>query len=250
MNSLVSEEHLLLKVEQKVTSADTDMIARLRVGALVNFLIQSAIDSADQLGFGFDKLREQSLFWVMNRLTLEIEKPLMWNEHCIVETWPKDLEKILYIRDFVIKDNTGNSIVKATSGWLAVDIERKRPRLVQTIHENYFTDLAQKHALAFVPEKLNGVAEGEFFECKTEFSDYDLNGHVTSTRYIDWMMNTFNTAYHLEHYPRKISVNFMKETMPDDLIQLKRVETDKNCYLFEGINRSNGAIAFRGYIGF
>lgn len=250
MNTSEKENILLLKIDQKVTSADTDMMARLRVGALVNFLIQGAIDSADQLGFGFQELRQQSLFWVMNRLTLEIEKPLKWSDRCVVETWPKDLEKILYIRDFFIKDKDGVNIAKATSGWLAVDIERKRPRLVQTIHENYFTDLSDKHALDFVPEKLNGVSEGEVFECRTEFSDYDLNGHVTTTRYIDWMMNTFTTAFHLEHYPRKISVNFMKETMPDDLIELKRAEVGENCFLFEGINRSNGAIAFRGYIGF
>ncbi len=64
-----TEEELISVSTFKVTSADTDMEARLRLGALVNFLIQAAINSADALGFGFGGIRGQQLFWVLTNQT-------------------------------------------------------------------------------------------------------------------------------------------------------------------------------------
>ena len=80
------------------------MFARIRAGAMVNLLIQSAINSAESLGFGFAELREQKLFWVLSRLTVEIYHPLKWNEEAEVETWPKSVEGLLYTRDYIVRD--------------------------------------------------------------------------------------------------------------------------------------------------
>ena len=96
MNEL-TESNLTTLSHFKITSADTDMHARIRLGSLVNLLIQSAIDSADKLGFGYGGIRHQNLFWVLSRLTLEIYRPLKWYESVEVETWPKDVERILYL---------------------------------------------------------------------------------------------------------------------------------------------------------
>jgi hypothetical protein len=46
----ISEEALVTTIQSRVSSAETDMNARIRLGALVNLLIQSAISSADALG--------------------------------------------------------------------------------------------------------------------------------------------------------------------------------------------------------
>ena len=58
----LTEKSLTLNTNFSVTSADTDMFSRLRLGGLINFLIQSAIQSADDLGFGFGDISNQKLF--------------------------------------------------------------------------------------------------------------------------------------------------------------------------------------------
>ena len=50
----------------KIDSADTDMFGRIRLGSLVNLLIQAATNSADKLGFGYKNIQEQKLFWVLS----------------------------------------------------------------------------------------------------------------------------------------------------------------------------------------
>ena len=249
MNEL-NEKNLTSTLNFTVSSAETDMYARLRLGSTVNYLIQAASDSADRLGFGYGGIRQQNLFWVLSRLTLEIYRPLKWHEIIEVETWPKNIERILYLRDFILRDSERNIVARATSGWLAIDLESKRIKKIEGIHADFFIHLKNKYALAESPAKLHPVGGGREFEINTGYFDIDLNGHVTTTRYVDWMMDTFDPEFHKDKFPRKLSLNLMKETMPDEVIRLTRKADDKDNFMFEGLNLNNDAIAFRASVEF
>jgi acyl-ACP thioesterase len=249
MEEILTNDLTLISKFQ-VTSADTDMEGRLRLGSLLNFLIQSAINSADNLGFGFGGLRQQKLFWVLSRLTIEIYNPIIWHSLVEVETWPKNIDGILYLRDFILRNEEQVPVARATSGWLAIDLESKRPKKVDAIHEEMFVHLKNKHALQQLPEKLNKLSQGDSFKVTSTFFDLDLNKHVTSTRYIDWMMDSFELDFHRNHFPKKISINFMKETMLGDNILIMRSQPVDKEFHFEGTNTSQNSTAFRAKINF
>ena len=101
-----------------------------------------------------------------------------------------------------------------------------------------------------MPEKLQATAEGDAFTVQSGYFDFDLNRHVTSTRYIDWMMDTFPVDFHFTNFPKKISVNFMKETMPGDSIHIIRSNKSETQFTFEGTNMMHKTVAFRGKIEF
>ena len=246
----LSDNDLTLYNNFKITSADTDMFMRVRLGAVVNLLIQSAINSAESLGFGFKGLRKQQLYWVLSRMTVEIYQPLTWNQEVVVETWPKTLEGLLYMRDYIVRDKAQNIIARATSGWLAIDTETKKPKILDAIESEIFVYLKEKHALQESPEKLPSSANGDAFDVHSRYFDFDLNRHVTSTRYIDWMMDTFTVDFHKNHYPTKLSINFMKETLPGDSLTIIRSSQDGLQYTFEGTNHAHKTVAFRGKIDF
>ena len=246
----LTENDLTLYTGFKITSAETDMFTRLRVGALVNLLIQSAINSAESLGFGFSGLRKQQLFWVLSRLTVEIYHPLKWNQETEVETWPKTVEGLLYMRDFIVRDKSQNIMARATSGWLAIDTETKKPKVIDGLQAELFVHLKEKHGIQQLPEKLPTTPAGDAFTIHSGYFDFDLNRHVTSTRYIDWMMDTFPVDFHFTNFPKRISVNFMKETMPGDSINIIRSNKSGTQYTFEGTNLMHKTVAFRGKIDF
>ncbi len=246
----LSEGELTLYSNYKITSAETDMYGRIRAGAVVNLLIQSAINSAESLGFGFDGLKEQKLFWVLSRLNVEIYQPLTWHQEAVVETWPKTIEGLLYMRDYIIRDTEQSIIARATSGWLAIDTATKKPKVIDGLQAEMFVHLKEKHGLNEAPEKLPTVPEGDDFEIRSGYFDLDLNRHVTSTRYIDWMMDTFSIDFHKKNFPKRIAVNFMKETMPGDTIRIIRSATEKDQYSFEGTNLLHKTVAFRGKVDF
>jgi medium-chain acyl-[acyl-carrier-protein] hydrolase len=241
---------LILHSAFKVTSADTDMDARLRPGALLNFLIQSAIQSADALGFGFGGLRQEKLFWVLSRMTIHINRPLKWYDIVDVETWPKDIDGLMYLRDYILRDHSGIVVSTATSGWLAVNIETKRPGKIEGIQATILDRLKSKHAIESHPEKLPGIVPDTTCEKAITYFDIDLNKHVTSTRYVDWMMDSIPSDYLVNHYPSSISINYMKENQLGDTIHLHSVQPVPNLFCFEGTNKTKGLASFRGKFEF
>ncbi len=246
----VIENELVTVSDFRVTSADTDLLGRLRLGSAVNFLIQAAIDSADRLGFGYRSLKKKNMFWVLSRLTLELYRPLRWYETLSVETWPKKVERLLYLRDFILRDDQGREAARATSGWLTVDLATRRLKKVAGLEAERFERLRDRQALERAPEKLPPLEEGHYFEKQAGYFDLDLNGHVTSTRYLDWMMDTLPIDFHRLYYPSELSLNVLKETLPEETIRLLRAEAEDGRYLFSGFNLSNGSNAFRAALTF
>ncbi len=243
-------KNLVTETEFTVSSADADMYGRVRPGALSNFFIQAAVASADHLGFGFENLQEHKLFWVLCRLTVEITRPLQWREAVRIETWPKTIDKLLYIRDFTAHAG-GGICARATSGWLAVDIEKKRPKQVKGIEARLFDHLKDRHALSYPPQRIGAVINGTAGrEIAVTYYDIDLNKHVTSTRYIDWMLDAFPAEYHAAHYPEKLSINYAKEILPEKNIRLMQKQAGPEEYEFEGKDVEGGANHFKGRIRF
>jgi len=240
---------LRLKKKFQITSADTDMHSRLKISALANYLIQAAISSAEQLDFGFETLKKDNLFWVLNRLTIEVYRPLKWSEIAEVETWPKNLERIFYIRDFIVRDNQGDIVAKATSAWLSIDIKSKRPGLFKGDKIKAFSALNNLHALNYSPLKLGPTQKDSAIQITPSYFDIDLNKHVTSTRYIDWMMDHFSLDFHKNNYPNHLSINYMKETMCNEKIDMG-FESQASKNSFEGFNADQAKVAFRGQIDF
>lgn len=246
----MTEKELVISSKFSITSADTDINARLRPGALVNWLIQMAIRSADSMGFGFEELKKQDLFWVLSSLTLEIERPLMWYDEAEIITWPKNVHNLMYVRDFLIKEPRGDIIGRATSGWFAIDLARHRPRKVEGDHSEIFDILRDRHAMERLPEKLLPAGEGNSRDLFTTYYDIDLNRHVTSVRYIDWMMDSVPLDVLLSASPKRLTINYLKEIGINETVRVTTRPGQDGIYHFEGMKTASGSVAFRGRIGF
>lgn len=232
-----------------IYSHDTDLNSRIRVSALVNIMAQSAIKSADKLGFGFDVLRSKNMTWMLGRLSLEIYDKISYDQTITVETWPKTVEGFLYIRDFIVRNEKEKVVARATTGWLGVDLTRKKLINVDFINENFYK-LNDKHGLEYQPVKIDKFETNEIFSIKSTYFDIDMNKHVTATRYIDWMFDTFPLDFIENNFPSKIHVNYLKEIKLGDEILLRKKRLDPTTFYFDATNETSGKEAFRCMIKF
>ncbi len=232
----------------EVTSADADMFGRLRPGALLNFMIQAAGKSADSLGFGFNNLEQIKLFWVLSRFKIQFVRQVQWMEKIVVHTWPKDLNGLLYLRDFQIENEKGEIVGRASSAWLAIDAQSRRPKIIQGLHEP-FTALSKFHALEEIPEKLAAVSGKTISERLVTYTDVDVNKHLTSVRYVDWIMDSFDIEHHEHFYPKSFSVNYLKENQWNESIRIDS-EKKEDSFLFEGVNLQKNQSSFRAKLTF
>lgn len=239
-----------LKIEFKAQFSETDSHSRMRIGAIINILIQSAVKASDKLGFGVKQVAKEDLFWVLSKLNLRIEKEIKWKDKISIETWPKDLDRFFYIRDFIIRDKDNNILARATSSWLLINKKYKRPKIISGMNKDYFNDTRNTNSITEYPITLKKISEGESFHLKTKYFDLDFNKHVTSSRYIDWLMDTFSLEFHKNNYPKQVEINYLKETMSDENIELKREQINNKEYLFEGVNVDKNHVCYRAKISF
>jgi acyl-ACP thioesterase len=215
-----------------VTSADVDFHQKLRWSSLTNMLIQVAANHAELLEWGVDLIK-YNLVWVLSGMQIQLDEYPKWNEEVLIKTWTKGINRLFYLRDFIISNAEGKQIGRATSNWLLIDIDKRRPKL-HDINSEVFKQNLDKHAIKdFVP-KLAFTAKGEVeTDFRVRFSDIDLNKHLTTTRYIDWVFDSYQLSQLIERMPRQLTLNFIKEVIFDEKIKMYRSKVSDNTDQFQ-----------------
>jgi medium-chain acyl-[acyl-carrier-protein] hydrolase len=96
------------------------------VPALAAFLQEAAAHSAHALGYSVPQLLEKNLTWVLSRLRIRLRELPGWKAELTVQSWPSGLERLFALRDYRILEQ-GREIVAATSAWLMLDVQSRRP---------------------------------------------------------------------------------------------------------------------------
>ena len=236
--------------EYLVTSADVDFEQKLRFSSFTNFLIQIAWRHAEQLGWGVEELHKHNLVWVLSGLQLELDEYPKWRETITIETWPKGINRLFYLRDFLIKNNQGKVIGRATSNWILIDIEKRRPKLHQLDDEVFKANL-DRHAIADLLPNLKPEGDIENTTGFTvRFSDVDINQHLTTTRYIDWMFDTYTPDQIAKTRPKGLVVNFAKEIKFDQEVNMQRLVESEKITDFRLIHSKENTIFFKARLYF
>lgn len=247
----MSSSHFILKENFQITSADTDFSKTLKPSGLINMLIQAAWHHAEILGFGVDMMHRESLVWMLSRIQAKIYLQPLWNENLSIITWPKGIRRLFYIRDFEVHNSLNSIVAHATSEWLLIDVKAKRPRLYNP-ENNIFNKNKGKHALMNVVPILESTnINAESFSNRVTYSDVDLNRHLTTTRYIDWMMDTFSMDFHSRNKCMGLTLNFIREIPYDEKVDIQRSEDNSsNCFSFAFKKHATEKDLFRGHLCF
>ncbi len=240
-----------IKEDYRITSADADFCRQLKVSSLIDLFIQTAWKHAEIMGYGVKNMDESGLAWMLVRLHVKIDSLPKWNEQLSITTWPKGIRRLFYLRDFLVHNEKGETIVKATSEWLMIDIRAKRPKLKDPESIAFKMNIGL-HALENEIAALESPDKTtENFEFSARYSDLDLNRHVTASRYIDWMFDTFDCAFLENHKCRELILNYLHEISFNEKVLLKRKsETADGNFLFESVSAATGKVFFRGKICF
>ena len=224
----------------KLRTFDVDLTNHVKISSIFNFMQESAANSADSLGFGYDQLIDEQLFWVLSRAKIEcISLPSLGDE-IRIETWPCGLDKIFALRDFLIYDGDNTLVAKATTSWLMIDGKTKRPvrndilaqRLPRIEATNVFDEPCGK---------IETVADPEFIhEMKVSYTDIDINQHLNNVRYIEYILNCFPTEMYKNKSIKGLQVNFLNESRYNDQIRLCKANAGEGntTYYIEGINQN------------
>lgn len=237
-NSATKDISILTK-DFPILSYHADHKGRLSLSNLCNFLQEIAWNHANILGVGYDHLAENNQFWVLIRMYIEIYAYPLWQETITIHTWPKGTEAFMALRDFKVFDKAGSLAAAASTGWLILDKNTKRPVRLEQFRKRVPLREAE-HALSKKLVKLD--AKGETIASVPHivgYSDLDVNNHVNNAKYTEWIMDAWYGLSEVPSIPAartavtRFEINFQSEAFLGEevTITLRRTTdgTDSFC---------------------
>lgn len=195
-------------------------------------LQDAAWQHADKLGYGYNDLGTQDLFWVLSRQHVQIIRWPIWSEVVKIITWPSGIEGIFAKRDFEIwVDNELCGI--CSTDWLMVDIKTKRPIRPHFKPETEFGPRTHAHINT---KKINATdCTFKLNNSSVRYSDIDVNQHVNNAKYAQWILDALPADFLDRHLVTNYEVNFIAEaTLGDDveLMSKQEINTTENFFSF------------------
>lgn len=180
------------------------------------------------LGFGYDDLIKTKTAWILSRVHVEFPDTPLWREEMTLTTWHKGLNRLFFIRDFVMTDKQGRERVKATTSWLVLNLETRSmvrdPKLVEegTIcTENAIENQADKVRM---PRDVEAVPVHEHI---VGYSDVDMLGHANNAMYMQWAMDAVDYELASTKPVKEFTINFNHEIKAGEKVTLYRACVQK-----------------------
>ncbi|WP_456427504.1 acyl-[acyl-carrier-protein] thioesterase [Rhodocaloribacter sp.] len=202
----------------RVRSYEVEPSGRASVETLCHYLETAASAHAQVLGFSIEHLVAHNLTWVLTRLHLRVEAFPHWRDEVRLTTWPSGQNGLFATREFLLHDAAGNLLARATSGWVTIDLARRRPvRLPAFFRDLTFPD--RPRALDDAFPRLRPPAVDAFERrFRVRYGDLDLNGHVNNVQYVAWAVETMPPAFIEAHRLADLQIHLRAETHYDDRV--------------------------------
>lgn len=231
---------------------DVDFHKKLKLSSLFSYFQDTANLASEELDLGIHFLLEKyGVTWVLMRIRTDIIRHPVLNEEITIETWPITPTKVEFGRDFLVRDKHGEVIVKGVSSWILMDINSRRIRRTDSIKHDYVA--TDERAIVCELGKIRSFGHLETAYRKTiGYSDIDLNGHLTNSKYVDYIMDCFSIEEHQKNDIRSLEVNYLNEALPGETLILKKdtSQQDKNIIYVEGVEETKQKTSFRAQFSF
>lgn len=222
------EAPLSLEKSYSIIAAGCDAARRLPPSALVADIISLAVAHADRLGVGYAAMEPNGIMWVMGRLSIEVSRwPAMFDLFTL-ETWVEGINRIMSERDFEIRVN-GATAGYARTIWSAIDTTTRRAASLAPVMKG-LGDVATPDRPCPIDKAPRLAAPAEPRDTagyRFSLSDLDFNRHVTTTRYVDLMIDTIPLELYDRSAISRIDLAFHREARYGDSVDiLSRRDTD------------------------
>jgi acyl-ACP thioesterase len=187
------------------------------------------------LGFGYDDLIKTNTAWILSRVNVKFIDTPLWRDDVTLTTWHKGLNRLFFLRDFVMTDKEGRERVKATTSWLVLNLETRSmvrdPKLMEegtVCTDNAIETPADKVRM---PRDVEAVP---VYERVVGYSDVDMLGHANNAMYMQWAMDAVDYELASSKPVKEFTINFNHEIKAGEKVTLYRacVEKEDGLHIF------------------
>ena len=202
-----------------------DFRGRVTLPMIGNYLIHAASSHAGERGFGFNDMSERHTAWVLSRLAIEMKEYPTAFDKINLYTWIDEVGRLFTSRCFELADENGKTFGFARSIWAAIDVETRRPTLLDIEALGKYID--ERPCPIEKPGKImpaENKAEGIPYSIK--YSDLDINGHFNSVKYIEHLLDLFDIDQFKTREIGRLEIAYQSEGKQGMPLTLHKAESD------------------------
>jgi len=206
--------------EYSISFYEVDTKNEVFLPVLWSFMQETAWHHADHLRVGYSDLWERQFFWVLSRLSIQMEEYPRWGDRIKIKTWLAGIGRLFALRHFSIADSRGNLIGMAKSAWLVLDLKSRRPQRIQPVFKHIlhlFDDLPSTEEPEKLPSPVRSKMEKSY---SVRYSDIDMHHHVNNIKYIEWILDSYPFEMNQTHQIHTFEINFLAESSYGDAISI------------------------------
>jgi medium-chain acyl-[acyl-carrier-protein] hydrolase len=206
----------VFRVESHVSYFDVDPRLRYTATAYWRTLQDAAAGHATAIGVATEQLRRQGQTWMLSRMIVEVDRAPLLGESLIVETWPStQLRGVRAVRDFAMTNSRGETLARASSLWVIVDLNTRRPLRVPDEILRLRTDPG--YSIPSFRDSLPvSIETTRTFQA--EWSDADQNEHVNNVSYVRWVIDAHPRNFLETHELHSIELHYLRELAVGDAV--------------------------------
>lgn len=217
------------RYEYVAESFHCDFTHRLFMGHLGNHLLNAADCHSAARGFGMPKLTPIRKTWVLARLVIEMTEMPQQYSHFVVETWIESVMRLFTNRNFRISDGeTGRTLGYGRSVWALIDTDTRQPQDITEAADGAIMPwvVADRQCPIGTPSRVKVSSGAELVSVvSVKYSDIDVNGHVNSVKYIEHVLDLFDTDWFAGRDLQRIDIAYVAESRYGDRLALYEEQT-------------------------
>ena len=213
----MSELPFIYETDYIVRSYEIDTTGHVRPLTLLNYMQDAAGEHAARLGLSVLDLFKRNLTWVLSRYHVRFHSFPAVHSRIHLKTWPSGREGRFALREFQLQDESGTPVITASTSWMLLDLETRRPVRV----DKHLPDLPINPE-RMVDDMFQSLPAMSEFSCELPFrvrhGDVDLNKHVNNVVYVDWALETLPPDLIGKLQPASVEISYRAESYYGDRI--------------------------------
>ena len=198
------------------------------------------------VGLGLNEISKTGCAWVVLNWQMQIIKRPAYNDELTAYTWSTSVDKLFAERDFRITDKNGDTIVIATSRWIYMDINRRRPvRITPKIMDRYESEPENR----VFTEKITktDIPDTDYIEIAYNIlrRDVDHLGHMHNISYLDAAYDVMPEEYFNGPHFNFVSIEYRKELLKNDDVKIHFYKIDNGCIISLNTDKINSVITLK-----
>ena len=201
-----------------LSTRDCDLYGRWKPSAILEAMQETAIAQCESVGAGRSVTDALGLVWVLSRCRVELSRLPVIGEPFSLETYPMPPRHLFYPRAHVFRDGEGAVIGGAYGLWMLMDVQtRKTVRNALVAERLHVEDRKPVVGMPASVRSLGGEAAVDALVPR--FTEFDINGHVNNTKYMDWCWNALGFDALADRAVAAFDVNYDREVRRGETIR-------------------------------